>query len=262
MAMKNIVYIFFICFVSLGIMDGCATDNKAARPGTGNELGQNTAPTIRIEEFILGSGDTVEISVYRHDDLKRNVQVDPSGKISYPLLGDIMAGGMSIYRLRDTIRDGLSAYIVDPQVTVSIASIQSKKVYVLGEVSKPGVLTYNPPMSIVEAISMAGGFTLDANKGGVIVMRENEGEPQLVELDVERVLEKGELQQNIQMKAGDVVYIPPTFIADASRLGQYLKDILWPIIMMEQAIILGPEVGDALEGKSPRTERTIVIDAD
>jgi polysaccharide export outer membrane protein len=244
---------FYITLVTLAsifflILCGCATTESTSK--TIQPLPEEKTKEIKLTEFILGPGDTVEIIVYRHDDLKRTVSIDTSGMISYPLVGDIQAGGLSIFQLRDKIRDGLSEYIKEPQVTISVTVVQSQRVYVLGEVQKPGVFALKTPMSALEAISSAGGFTKDAKDNSIMIIRGNRDNPQLIKLDLESALKKGSVAQNIQLQGSDIVFVPATFIADASRFSVYLRNLLWPVIMFEEAIIRGPLVSDSLEGKT------------
>jgi len=217
------------------ILCGCATTestSKAIQP-----LPEEKPKEIKLTEFILGPGDIVEITVYRHDDLKRTAPIDTSGRISYPLVGDIQAGGLSIFQLRDKIRDGLSEYIKEPQVTIRVTAVQSQKVYVLGEVGKPGAFALNTPMSALEAISSAGGFTTDAKEESVMVIRGKRENPELIKLDLKSVLEKGNVAQDIQLQAGDIVFVPPATIADVSRFAVYLSKILWPISLFTRDVI-------------------------
>lgn len=221
-----------IFFFSSGCSSVVPKSKLAEFPPASDEVKRE----VKITEFILGPGDRVEITVYRHDDLKRTLPIDTSGKITYPLVGDIQASGLSIFQLRDRIRDRLAEYIVDPQVTVNVAAVQSQKVYVIGEVTKPGVFNLDTQKTVIEAISQAGGFTLDAKDESVIVIRGNRDNPQLIKLDLESVLKKGNITQNIQLATGDIVYVPSTFIADVSRFSIYLANILRPIIMFEVGI--------------------------
>jgi polysaccharide biosynthesis/export protein len=245
-----------VAFILFLFINGCATTEPASK--VIQPPSEEITKEIKFTEFILGPGDTVEITVYRHDDLKKAVQIDTSGKITYPLVGDIQAGGLSIFQLRDKIRDGLSEYIKDPQVSVSVTAVQSQKVYVLGEVGKPGVFVFNTPMSALEAISSAGGFTKDAKDNSVMIIRGNRDNPQLIKLNLEGALKKGNVAQNIQLQGSDIVFVPATFIADASRFSIYLRDILWPILMSEEIIVRGQDVGDVFRGKD--VSGTVVIE--
>jgi polysaccharide export outer membrane protein len=217
-----------LLFISFLILSGCSTTeptSKIIQPPS-----EEIAKEIKLTEFIVGPGDTIQITVYRHDDLNKTAQIDTSGKITYPFIGDIEAGGLSVFQLRDKIRDGLSEYIKNPQVAVSVTAVKSQKVYVLGEVQKPGAFALNTPMSTIEAISSAGGFTIDAQDKSVMVIRGNKDNPQLIKLNLQSALKGGNLSQNIQLQAEDIVFIPPKSIADVSRYGIYLSRILWPLL--------------------------------
>ncbi|MBI5194700.1 MAG: polysaccharide export protein [Nitrospirae bacterium] len=235
------------------LLSACATTGSQPQANTGAPL-QNAEKmsseeplkeTVKVTEFILGSGDKVEINVYRHDDLKKTVQIDVSGKITYPLLGDIQAGGLSIFQLRDKIRDGLSKYLVDPQVSVGVASVQGQKVIVLGEVRTPGFFQIETSMTVLEAVSRAGGFTLDGKKKSVLLIRGGLKTPQLITLNLEKALSKGDLAQNIQLQRDDIVYVPRTYISNVDRFFGHLSTIISPLLQMES----GFYVGQGIEGE-------------
>jgi polysaccharide export outer membrane protein len=224
-----------LAFISFIILSGCATTeptSKVIQPPS-----EEITKEIKLTEFILGPGDTVEITVYRHDELKRTTPIDTSGKITYPFIGDMQAGGLSVFQLRDNIRDGLSEYIKKPQVSVSVTAVRSQKVYVLGEVGKPGVFAFQTPMSAIESISLAGGFTIHAQDKSVMVIRGNKDNPQLVKLDLKSALKEGNAAQNIQLQGGDIVFVPATSIADVSKFAVYISKILWPISLFTRDVV-------------------------
>ncbi|NWF52701.1 MAG: polysaccharide export protein [Nitrospirae bacterium] len=263
----SVFYIFLFILSSIFFLtfSGCST-LKSSSLGKEAAVSQPLQPApeelykeAKPAEFILGPGDIVEIKVYRHDDLTMIAPIDTSGKISYPLVGDIQASGLSIFQLRDKIRDGISEYIKDPQVSVSIKSVQSQKVYVLGEVVKPGVFTINTSMNVLEAISSAGGFTKDAKDKSVFVIRGNRDNPQLIKLDLKDALKKGSIAHNIELQGNDIVFVPATFIADASRFAVYLRNLLWPVLLFEETIVRGKDVTDVMRGEDI-TGRTVIIE--
>jgi len=224
-----------LVFISFFILNGCATTeptSKVIQPPS-----EEIAKEIKLTEFVLGPGDTIQIMVYRHDDLNKTTHVDNSGKITYPFIGDMQAGGLSVFQLRDNIRDGLSEYIKKPQVSVSVTAIRSQKVYVLGEVGKPGVFVFQTPMSAIEAISLAGGFTTHAQDKSVMVIRGDKDNPQLVKLDLKSALKEGNADQNIQLQGGDIVFVPATSIADVSKFAVYISKILWPISLFTRDVV-------------------------
>ncbi|MDE3109847.1 MAG: polysaccharide biosynthesis/export family protein, partial [Acidobacteriota bacterium] len=113
--------------------------------------------------YVIGAQDVVDVDVWKEQELTRTVEVRPDGKISLPLLNDIQAAGLTPMQLAATITEGLKKFITDPQVTVIVTKINSQRVYILGEVSKPGAYPLLPGMNVLQALSSAGGFTMFAN---------------------------------------------------------------------------------------------------
>lgn len=197
---------------------------------------------IKVSEFILGQGDTISISVYRHDDLSKTMKINMSGKIMYPLIGDVQAAGVDLFQLRDTIRDRLAKYIVDPQVVIDITSIQSHKVTVLGEVQSPGVFNIDSSLTTLEAVSKAGGFTLDAKQKNVLLVRGGLKNPTLMSLNLKDALFGSQLAQNVYIQPGDIIYVPRTFIANVDRFFQHLANIISPIVSIESGYYIGQQI--------------------
>jgi len=241
-----------ILFISLIILFGCSTANTISKDSLGQAKEQSVVEEkgaeggqeneAKITEFILGPGDRLEIAVYRNDDLKRTIQIDPSGKIMYPLVGDIQAGGLSIFQLRDKVRDGLVKYVVEPQVTVGVVSTQNQKVIVLGEVKNPGFFQAESSVTAIEAISRAGGFTLDGKKKSVLLIRGGMKKPELMSLDLEKALTEGDLTQNIALQRGDIIYVPRTTIANVNRFFTHLSTIISPLLQLETGYYIGQQI--------------------
>lgn len=239
-------------FISLIILFGCSTTNTVSKNSVGQAKEQSaveeesnkseTESPAKISEFMLGPGDRLEIAVYRNDDLKRTVQIDPSGKIMYPLVGDIHAAGLSIFQLRDKIRDGLAKYVVEPQVTVGVVTVQSQKVIVLGEVRNPGFFQAESSVTAIEAISRAGGFTLDGKKQNVLLIRGGMKKPELITLDLERTLKEGDLTQNVALQRGDIIYVPRTTISNVNRFFTHLSTIISPLLQLESGYYIGQQI--------------------
>ena len=228
---------------------GCVTQEKVSGEEIPvSDVTQETKPIV-LEEFELGSGDVIEITVWRNDDLYRKIQIGPTGLISYPLAGTIQVGGLSIFQLRDEISKALSEYLVDPQVGIYVVSYQSRKVLVLGEVNRPGVFQSLGRVSALEAVSMAGGFTLDAKPKTTLLVRGGLDSPELMTLNLEDVLKKGDITQNVSLQPGDILYVPVSPFASAERFFKRIDSILRPIVRLESGIILEPTVEDVLRGK-------------
>lgn len=225
---------------------GCATQPKNS---TAQDVVQAQEPVV-IEEAELGPGDVIEISVWRNDDLNKRVEISSAGNISYPLIGTVQVGGMSIFEVQDRIAEGLSEYLVDPQVGISVVSYESKKIYVLGEVGRPGVFQNTHGMHAIEAISLAGGFTLDAAPNAVILVRGGPDNPDMQTLNLSAALKKADGAQNELLLPGDVLYVPASMLAGTERLAKRLDNILRFVVRLETGIILEPAVEDALNGEN------------
>ena len=232
-----------LAIVLSGLLTGCAMNHPASTGKTDMLPEQDQTPKeVKVREFILGPGDKIEISVYRHDDLKKTTQIDTSGKITYPLLGDIQAGGLSIFQLRDNIRDGLSKYFIEPQVSIEVTAVQSQKIIVLGEVKNPGLFALESTMNTLDAVSKAGGFTNDAQTSNVLLIRGGLKTPELITLDIARVFSARDMAQNVSIQSGDIIYVPSTVIANVSRFFDHLSRIISPVVSMESGYYIGQQI--------------------
>ena len=214
-------------------------------------------PEPRISEFILGPGDTVEITIYRHDELNRKTQIQPDHTFFFPLVGNIDTRGMGLRQLRLELTERLSKFFIDPQVSVEITASPNRKIFVLGEVNTPGVYQFDTPTSAVEAISRAGGFTRDAKQRSVLLVRGDLSNPELRKLDFKLLFRGGAWEQNAQLMSGDLMYVPATSFANVERFFVRIERIIRPIVYFEQSIAVYPQVQDALHGKN--SGRSVIV---
>jgi polysaccharide export outer membrane protein len=239
---------FFLPLTLLTLVISCGGGAKSvATPGPMTEgTGGSGTPEEKphIVEFILGPGDELAIRVWGHDDLNRKIRLDASGEFYYPFVGYVNASGMDIREMRQTINDGLSRYYVNPQVGVEVISLRSQKIFVLGEVTKPGVFLLDGANTAIEAISKAGGFTNDATKSSVILIRGDLDNPELRRLNLEEYLTKARAGENIYLEAGDVLYVPRSFIGDVREFFKTMQIVMRPIVLLERAIVLEPRAED------------------
>src|SRR5262245_44021059 len=177
-----------IFLLSLMFLQACATVEKPASELRPANLAseQNMVKKPRISDLVLGPGDVMEITVYRQDDLTKKIQIPPDGRIFYPFVGEVQAAGLSAVRLREKLTEGLAPYFVDPQVSIAVTTLKSEKVYILGEVERPGIFALESGMSTLEAISGAGGFTQDAKWSNVLLIRNGLETPQVASLDLKK----------------------------------------------------------------------------
>ena len=247
---------FLYVFLASTFLLGCASTTPLPEAAKPEDL---PAVSLKSADFILGVGDTVEIAVYRQDDLKRSVKIDTSGKVMFPLIGDIQVAGKSVFKLRDELKERYSFYYVNPQVTVTVTTISSKKFMVLGEVNSPGIFTMDTDLTIVEAIANAGGMTRDAKQNNVIVIRRGKEKPEILSFDFKDIWGKGDITRDVTLQPGDIVYASTKTIADVSRFMQYIGQIIMPIVGLEGGIALWPQVIDSLKGKSTSTSVAVPI---
>lgn len=158
--------------------------------------------------YAVKPGDLLQIAVWKEPELQRPVLVRPDGGFSFPLAGEVDARGKTVADLQKQITERLKKYISDPVVTVSVQEVRGNKVYVIGQVNKPGEFVVNPSVDVMQALSMAGGTTAFASLGGIVVLRRANGQQTALPFRYQEVLKGKELQQNIQLQAGDVVVVP------------------------------------------------------
>src|SRR5690242_5898639 len=166
----------------------------------------NTGPPV--ETYAVKPGDVLSVSVWKEPDLQGPVLVRPDGTFSFPLAGQIDARGRSVLELQQMLTDKLRKYISDPVVTVSISEVKGNKVYVLGQVNKPGEFIVNPRVDVMQALSMAGGTTAYAALNDITILRRGESGQQSLPFHYADVARGKNLQQNIMLQAGDVVVVP------------------------------------------------------
>ena len=159
-------------------------------------------------DYLIGLDDVLEISVWKEPDISRSVPVRPDGKISLPLLNDVQAAGTTPMQLQTNISEGLRKFITDPRVTVIITQINSRRVYVLGEVNRPGPFSMYPDMTVLQALSAAGGFTQFAKLTGIYVLRNEKGRQVTLPFNYKEVVRGQRAQENILLKPGDTIVVP------------------------------------------------------
>jgi polysaccharide export outer membrane protein len=158
-------------------------------------------------DYVIGSDDTLRISVWKEPDLSENLPVRPDGKISMPLLNDIQAAGLTPLQLRDSITEKLKKYVADPRVTVVVTAMNSQRVFVTGEVVHSGPIILLPHMTMLQVLGQAG-FTQFANVKGIYVLRNENGRQVKLPFNYKEVVKGNHPEQNIALKPGDTVVVP------------------------------------------------------
>ena len=161
------------------------------------------------EPYYVQAGDILEVSVWKEEDLQKEVLVRPDGRISFPLIGDIDVAGRTIDQLRLEITDRLVKFIPDLTVTVTIQSINGNRIYVIGKVNSPGSFVVNPRVDVMQALSLAGGTTAFAALDDIIILRrESDGSQRAISFKYKDVARGRSLDQNVILHSGDIVVVP------------------------------------------------------
>ncbi len=167
-----------------------------------------TGAMAQDPNYTVKPGDLLAISVWKEPDLQKETLVRPDGAFSFPLVGEVDAKGKTVADLNKTLAQRLAKYISDPVVTVAIQEIKGNKVYVIGQVNKPGEFIMNPSVDVMQALSMAGGTTPFASLGDIVVLRRTPAGKQSLPFRYNDVVKGRKMDQNIDLQAGDVVVVP------------------------------------------------------
>jgi polysaccharide export outer membrane protein len=167
-----------------------------------SQIAQNDA------EYKIGPQDVLRIDVWKEPEISRTIPVRPDGRVSLPLLNDVQAAGLTAMQLSAVISEGLKKYITNPQVTVGVAEINSRRVYVTGEVNKAGAFPLLPNMTVLQALSNSGGFTQFAKLKGIYVLRVEEGKQVKHPFNYKDAVSGKTPEQNILLQPGDVIVVP------------------------------------------------------
>jgi polysaccharide export outer membrane protein len=163
---------------------------------------------VNDEEYKIGPQDVLRIDVWKEEQLTRTVPVRPDGKVTLPLLNDVQAAGLTPMQLAGVLSEGLKKYINGPQVTVTITEINSRRIYVTGEVPRAGAFPLLPNMTVLQALTSAGGFTQFAKIKKIYVLRTEGGKQVKHSFNYKDVINGNKPEDNIQLQAGDVIVVP------------------------------------------------------
>jgi len=203
---------FLVVFLGISLQGIAQEPNP---PGSQEEQSQPepkkplVPPPITDPTYIIGPQDTLSVSVWKEPDLSsQSVQVRPDGKVSIPLLNDVQATGLTALQLSSQITTGLKKYVADPRVTVVVTAVNSRRVYVLGEVVHAGGFALLPDMTVLQAISDAGGLTQFAHGKKIYVLRNEGGQQVKYPFNYNKVLKGENAEQNFPLKSGDTIVVP------------------------------------------------------
>ena len=198
-----------LCLAAIAVItlpsDGVSAQTKPAAEATKPQAAADGPG----KDFIIGVEDVLSVNVWREPELSlKEVVVRPDGKISLPLVSDILASGLTTVQLQEKIAEKLKEFISSPVVTVSVVRIQSLIVSIVGEVLKPGFYPLGAPMTVLELLARAGGVTQDAKSKKIKILRKENGKTIQINFNYKELRDGKNLQNNILLKNGDVVVVP------------------------------------------------------
>jgi len=183
-----------------------ATQNqKPAKPAA---AGVAAKPATDDPNYMIGAQDVLDISVWKEPEVSRTVPVRPDGKISLPLLNDVQAAGLTPSQLAAQLTESLKKFVANPQVTVIVTTINSQRVYIMGEVIRAGAYPLLPGMTVLQALSSGGGFTQFANTKKIYLLRQENGKQAKYPFNYKEVIGGKNAEQNLLLKAGDTIVVP------------------------------------------------------
>ena len=186
----TILAVFLICSLSL---HGFAAEKSTASA---------------VIDYVIGPGDVLDISVWKEQALTKLVTVLPDGKISFPLVGAITAGGKNLAQLTEELEKKLARFVPDLSLSVVVHQVNSLMVYVIGRVHNPGRFILNSNIDVMQALAMAGGLNPFAEQGNVKIFRETPDGKKIFDFDYNDVANGKKLEQNIMLKRGDMIVVP------------------------------------------------------
>ena len=158
--------------------------------------------------YVIGPEDVLGVVFWREKDLSTDAAVRPDGKITVPLLNDLPAAGLTPDQLRDRIQTAASKFVEDPSVTIVVKAINSRKVFITGQIAKPGQYPLAGPTTVMQLIATAGGVSEFADTDKILIMRTEAGKQTAKRFNYEDVLDGKNLNQNIELQPGDTVVVP------------------------------------------------------
>ncbi len=191
-----------LVIVAIGIGESSAAEKKSTAK-------QTWSAKASAQDYEIGAGDILEITTWKEPDFTRGeVLVRLDGKITFPLLNDVQAAGLTTLDLKGVIENGLKDYVSNPVVTVNVRQPSSKRFYILGEVRRTGEYPLVKHLTVLQAFALAGGFTEWASKKEIILLRQENGKDKIYRINYKDITKGKDFSQNLKLKADDTIIVP------------------------------------------------------
>jgi polysaccharide export outer membrane protein len=204
MIMKRLTILIscLLAIVAIGIGESPAAEKKS-------KAKQTWSAKASAQDYQIGAGDILEITTWKEPDFSREeVLVRLDGKLTFPLLNDVQAAGLTTLDLKGVIENGLKDYVSSPVVTVNVRAPLSKRFYILGEVKRTGEYPLVKHLTVLQAFALAGGFTEWASKDEIILLRSEGGKDKIYRIDYKDITKGKDFSQNLKLKTDDTIIVP------------------------------------------------------
>lgn len=203
---------WLVAAIVLAVIREPSTAVAQTRPATAERRAISTPvvpPSVAVpSDYVIGADDQLSVIFWRDKDMSADVTVRPDGKIALPLLNDIQAAGLTPEQLRTKVTEEAKRYVEEPNATIVIRQINSRKVFITGQVQKPGPYSLTSSMTVLQLISVAGGLTDYADSKKIIVMRAENGQQVALPFNYKDIAKGKNLKNNIELKPGDTIIVP------------------------------------------------------
>lgn len=211
----------FVLILAMSFLFSCASTEKAkdgvsvqtpkkVNISSEDEILENISQLQNSDAYLLQPGDLLEVTVFKEEDMSRVARINTNGTITFPLIGIVKVSDCSLAEAEKILTENLKRYFKNPQVSILIKEYANNTVYVLGQVKKPSSLKIPPEknLTVLEAITSAGGFTEIANTSKVKVLRMENGKQKSIDVDISQITKQGKKSLDINLMSGDVVFVP------------------------------------------------------
>ena len=197
-----------VLLLGVGQLGNVRAQESSSKKGDKESKAEAVKAATEDPSYTIGEEDILDINVWKEAEISRSVPVRPDGKISLPLINDIQAAGLTPTQLSMVITERLRKFLADPQVTVIVRAINSRRIYLVGEVARAGAFPMLPNMTIMQALASAGGFTQFANLKGIYVLRNENGRQIKIPFNYKEAIKGSRPEENVLLKPGDTIVVP------------------------------------------------------
>jgi polysaccharide biosynthesis/export protein len=182
--------------------------NTKSTEAVNKEVEKNKSQPNVSPDYVVGESDVLHINVWKEQEISQTVTVRTDGNISLPLINEVRVSGMTPLQIQNLIAEKLKAYLTNPQVTVTVTDIRSKRAFITGEIARPGSYALNAETNVLQLIAQAGGFTPFAKRENIFILRFEDGQQRKLPFRYKDVVHGKNTSQNISLRPGDTVVVP------------------------------------------------------